>query len=211
MADKNPFEVLGLNQGILKNLSETEIRGLVKAMYKELARIYHPDRNRSKKAEERFKEISAAYQLIGPNSDRDTFDMLLANFNKLKSGQKKIQELEKILREEKAESDKFFNLLLESFSFYMHQQNPAHILDIGDHRLRIRDELIYRNTPGTLKMVSNDPKLFFYELIAENFGFKKIYSDGREEVFAVELADLSGTIHYEFLTRLNPLIKRVVV
>ncbi len=38
-----------------------------------------------------------------------------------------------------------------------------------------------------------------------------IGSDGREEISAEELADLSGTIHYEFLTRLNPLIKRVVV
>lgn len=38
-----------------------------------------------------------------------------------------------------------------------------------------------------------------------------IGSDGMEEILATELADMAGTIHYEFLTRLNPLIKRIVV
>lgn len=35
--------------------------------------------------------------------------------------------------------------------------------------------------------------------------------DGHEEIFAWEPAQKSGTIHYEFLTRLNPLIERRVV
>lgn len=35
--------------------------------------------------------------------------------------------------------------------------------------------------------------------------------DGKESVSADELAALSGTTHYEFLTRLNPLMKRFIV
>lgn len=34
--------------------------------------------------------------------------------------------------------------------------------------------------------------------------------DGREEIFAWEPAQKAGTIHYEFLTRLNPLMERVI-
>ncbi len=35
--------------------------------------------------------------------------------------------------------------------------------------------------------------------------------DGGDEIFAWEPAQRSGTIHYEFLTRLNPLIERVII
>lgn len=35
--------------------------------------------------------------------------------------------------------------------------------------------------------------------------------DGSEEISAAEIAQRSGTTHYEFLTRLNPLMERVVV
>ena len=35
--------------------------------------------------------------------------------------------------------------------------------------------------------------------------------DGKEEILAEESAKKSGTIHYEFLTRLNPLMERIVV
>ena len=35
--------------------------------------------------------------------------------------------------------------------------------------------------------------------------------DGKDEIFAWEPSQKSGTTHYEFLTRLNPLIERVIV
>jgi alanine racemase len=35
--------------------------------------------------------------------------------------------------------------------------------------------------------------------------------DGGEEISAWEQAQKAGTIHYEFLTRLNPLIERIVI
>jgi alanine racemase len=35
--------------------------------------------------------------------------------------------------------------------------------------------------------------------------------DGKEELSAFEVAQKSGTIHYEFVTRINPLIERIVI
>lgn len=53
---KNHFTVLGLKVGA----SEEEI----KKAYKSLAKKYHPDKNSDAGAEEKFKEIGAAYEIL---------------------------------------------------------------------------------------------------------------------------------------------------
>jgi len=57
----NPYEILGVAQGA----SEGEI----KKAYKELAKKWHPDKHEGDKAaEEKFKEISGAYELLKKNN-----------------------------------------------------------------------------------------------------------------------------------------------
>ena len=57
--------------GVGKNASEAEI----KKAYRKLARQYHPDRNAGdKKAEERFKEISQAYDVLSDPDKRKAYD-----------------------------------------------------------------------------------------------------------------------------------------
>ena len=57
--------------GVGKNASEEEI----KKAYRKLARQYHPDRNPGdKQAEERFKEISAAYDTLSDADKRKAYD-----------------------------------------------------------------------------------------------------------------------------------------
>jgi molecular chaperone DnaJ len=57
--------------GVGKNASEDEI----KKAYRKLARKYHPDRNpEDKKAEERFKEISQAHDVLGDPEKRKQYD-----------------------------------------------------------------------------------------------------------------------------------------
>lgn len=53
---KDYYKVLGVS----KKASKEEI----KKAYRRLALIYHPDRNRSPDAEERFKEINEAYSVL---------------------------------------------------------------------------------------------------------------------------------------------------
>jgi len=65
------YEVLGLKAGA----SEGEIRNA----YRKLAKKYHPDANAgSKKAEETFKEISEAYQVLGDPEKRERYDAVRA-------------------------------------------------------------------------------------------------------------------------------------
>ncbi|MCI1675824.1 MAG: J domain-containing protein [Ancrocorticia sp.] len=59
--------------GVSKNASDDEI----KKAYRKLARKYHPDRNPGNKAaEERFKEIGEAYQVLSNAQDRKQYDAL---------------------------------------------------------------------------------------------------------------------------------------
>ena len=68
MADRpDYYKVLGVG----KNASEAEI----KKSYRKLARQYHPDRNSGdKKAEERFKEISQAHDVLSDAEKRKAYD-----------------------------------------------------------------------------------------------------------------------------------------
>jgi molecular chaperone DnaJ len=67
MAEKRDYyEVLGLKKGA--SLEE------VKQAYKKLAKKYHPDLNRDQDAEERFKEILEAYQVLGDPQKKANYD-----------------------------------------------------------------------------------------------------------------------------------------
>src|SRR5947209_19897723 len=57
--------------GVGKNATDEEI----KKAYRKLARQYHPDRNPGdKKAEERFKEISQAHDVLSDPEKRKAYD-----------------------------------------------------------------------------------------------------------------------------------------
>jgi molecular chaperone DnaJ len=61
------YKVLGVG----KNATDEEI----KKAYRKLARQYHPDRNSGdKKAEERFKEISQAHDVLSDPDKRKAYD-----------------------------------------------------------------------------------------------------------------------------------------
>lgn len=62
--NKNYYDILG----VPKSASEAEI----KKAYKKMAMQYHPDRNKwDKKAEEKFKEINEAYQILSDSTKKE--------------------------------------------------------------------------------------------------------------------------------------------
>jgi len=63
---KDYYKVLG----IVKGASEDEI----KKAYRKMALKYHPDKNKSAGAEEKFKEIAEAYDVLSDKKKRDVYD-----------------------------------------------------------------------------------------------------------------------------------------
>src|SRR5659263_630888 len=67
MATKRDYyEILGLD----KKASTDDI----KASYRKLAMQYHPDKNKSPDAEEKFKEISESYAVLSDSNKRQQYD-----------------------------------------------------------------------------------------------------------------------------------------
>jgi len=70
---KDYYKVLGVE----KKATETEI----KKAYRKLAQQFHPDRNpNDKSAQEKFKEINEAYEVLGDAEKRRKYDQLGANY-----------------------------------------------------------------------------------------------------------------------------------
>ncbi len=90
------YETLGVNE----SASAEEI----KKAYRRLARKYHPDINKSPDAEEKFKEINAAYEILSNKEKRKQYDMHGddmfggQNFHDFASSQGNNADLDEILR-----------------------------------------------------------------------------------------------------------------
>ena len=63
---KDYYDILGVQRGANKDE--------IKDAYRKLALQYHPDRNKSPEAEEKFKEISEAYAVLSDDQKRQQYD-----------------------------------------------------------------------------------------------------------------------------------------
>jgi len=94
---KSLYETLGVSE----NASAEEI----KKAYRKLARKYHPDINKDPKAQDKFKEINAAYEVLSDSEKKAQYDQFGdsmfggQNFHDFASGQGAGVDLDEILRQ----------------------------------------------------------------------------------------------------------------
>ena len=64
--EKDLYKIIGVKRDATAND--------IKHKYRQLSRIYHPDKNKSKEAEEKYKEINEAYEILHDNKKRRLYD-----------------------------------------------------------------------------------------------------------------------------------------
>lgn len=72
MEYKDYYEILGVK----RDATAAEI----KSAYRKLARKYHPDVNKTKEAEGKFKDLNEAYEVLGDKEKRQRYDSLGSNW-----------------------------------------------------------------------------------------------------------------------------------
>ena len=65
-AEKDLYKVLGVKRDATANE--------IKHKYRQLSRLYHPDKNKSKEANEKMVEINEAYSILSDNKKRRLYD-----------------------------------------------------------------------------------------------------------------------------------------
>ncbi|KAM7298043.1 dnaJ protein homolog 1-like [Ixodes scapularis] len=63
---KDFYKILGVGR--------TATQHDIKKAYRKLAKRYHPDKNKSPDAEEKFKELGKAYEVLSDKKKRDKYD-----------------------------------------------------------------------------------------------------------------------------------------
>lgn len=89
---KNLYEIL--------NIPCDSTYETIKASYKKLVRIYHPDINKSQVAEINFKLLNNAYEILSDPIKRENYDNLLKMTGEYKASKAEIQPLKKEFKQE---------------------------------------------------------------------------------------------------------------
>ena len=86
------------------NVNESASADEIKKAYRKLARKYHPDINKDPKAEEKFKEINAAYEILSDDTKKRQYDQVGdsmfggQSFHDFAGGHQGAGDLDEILR-----------------------------------------------------------------------------------------------------------------
>uniref|UniRef100_A0A6C0AXV5 J domain-containing protein n=1 Tax=viral metagenome TaxID=1070528 RepID=A0A6C0AXV5_9ZZZZ len=167
----NYYKILGIN----KNASDDEI----KKAYKKMALKYHPDKNKSPDASEKFKEISEAYQIL---TTRDKTSNLNNNFD-----QTNFVDAEKLFKQffnrssvfSSAFNDNFFSDVFENMNINInntrhHQTKPN--INVFSYTKSINTVFKNGNKIETITEINNGKKTIT-QIITDKDGNKTTNTD----------------------------------
>lgn len=106
----------------------------IKRAYKQMALKYHPDKSRTRNAEDRFKQIRRAYEVLADNKKRDLYDRLGSDGVTIEQEGSEMMNLSSRL-------DKSFSVSMEEINVSPKQQQPPRAT--SKKRVGPRSEKLY--------------------------------------------------------------------
>jgi len=202
MAKKNPFEVLGFSKKFVREKSDVEIRAFARAVYKQFAMLYHPDRNPDDpSAKKRFQEFAAAYDVIQDDTKLAHFKQ---RYSKREPFSKQREELETERDQERERADNNYRQLVDNLIAFSSARDPFNIapavISVQDLAKVLRVSL--RND-GTQEFQRQYQGKFFYDLVLrKNGSLEKRRKEGRKTPREkLEGRALIGVVPYETVQR----------
>ncbi len=156
---ENPFEILGISETIAKELPDEELSAMVRNNYRFLSLKYHPDRmphEQKKEAEEKFKEISEAFNLLNYPANRESFAYYKNQYVKKKPFAKRIGDLEEKLEQKDMGFSTIIKNFVECISELVDKENTIFADSL---ELRLFNEIQYKRLLNSV-----EPKPPKYEL-----------------------------------------------
>ena len=139
--------------GIARDASQDEIR----QTYRKLARKYHPDINKNPDAEQKFKEVGEAYEVLGDSEKRNLYDQLGPNWQAGQSFQPPPEwegsfKFHTNLNGSGSHFSDFFESLFGGNKFYQGPKAPS----VERAQLSVTLEQLHRDDPIELSLSSQN-------------------------------------------------------
>ena len=134
---KSPFATLGFSKELVEELTNQELFNFVELHYKQLSKKYHPDRNKKKGSDKRFREIQDARDFLDLNKDPGTFEYYKKMFLRRTASKKKVEDADR-----KFHLVAFENKVLKEgfFSYISSLANPSGTLFDKERRVVMQDK-----------------------------------------------------------------------
>jgi len=220
---KNPFEIFGLTPEIAFRMEEEDLFSLIKALYRRLHKVYHPDLAAARSGKTAFKnesqaiELNLAYEKLNLEKNRDSFrhyhKLYVARRNKglrkqITSLQANIKQIEENMA---ALADNFADYVFQGLSWRKagfqdkdKSWRGCPLAGITDVRLGLNDVAINHN----IRSISWELGSNYKEISFDSQGNMSYRPVGRMKPFPVNYIHLLGTIDVSKIDLL-PLLKSV--
>ena len=206
---KSPFEVLGITPEMVRSLSEQDLFQLVKANYRLLQRVYHPDTQRphlrgSRRLKEKAIQINLSYEKLDLERNPESFsEQRKLYIGRLRRGMRKVvRELEEEVKSQGRRSEAVCN----SFMDYIlaNLDHKVTVLKLRNCRLGLNDVALGYNTRNSSWNIGKNYK----EMDFDDEGNLFLRPPGRSQFAYTSTIRLVGTVQEEDIDPVALLDKR---
>ncbi|MDR1165427.1 MAG: J domain-containing protein [Deltaproteobacteria bacterium] len=209
---RNPFEIFGLTQTLVGELSERELFGVLKSLYRGLLKAFHPDTGRDKGAAgpSRAVELNLAFEALNLEKNQTSFRRYRKAY--LATHPSRVLQNAALLRDrlqcqlarEERLAEGFFGYLLQGVSLEGLAGAEPPTLKAKNVLLGLQDVAIKNNVRHASWLLGSNYK----NLRIDQDGLIQSRAVGRRGFLALEDTFLLGCVPKSAVSSITPLLER---